>query len=196
MPSLRFLEFLVSLYCGCGGPISKERDVEGELASLARLGIWKYILAGVGIGPFKGQFLVHLFSQHLSSLKLRVECSLIAASVFNAGRGCGQTLAKLAPSCRHMLALHQVDETRKTLNVAKLLTIMTFYFSTGIAIRERIRLSSHPKLFFFTFSLLHWEFALCEMRKACSDRSRALYKSVDEIDAQVAKFDTWNPIWG
>eukprot|EP00973_Karenia_brevis_P014171 1927556-Karenia_brevis.AAC.1 len=80
-----------------------------EIASLESLGIWKYILAGEGIGVFKGQFVLYFLAQHLPSAKLRAECSLILYNVWNAGWGCGVALSKLAPSCRDLLAIHQKD---------------------------------------------------------------------------------------
>jgi hypothetical protein len=45
-----------------------------------------------------------------------------------------------------------------------------------------VRHCQSDKLFFFNFTILHWEYLLCEIRKICDGNVRELYKEDSAID--------------
>ena len=106
----------------------------------------------------------------------------------------GKSLAQMAPKSRSHLAMQQKQETPKTRKASNVLTVLTFFSATGKAIQDLIQNAAHPFLYFFDFSMHHWEFALCDMRKVTSSRARPFYRSQEEVNEQEQKFVAWRPV--
>ena len=100
--------------------------------------------------------------------------------------------------CR-FTGLHRDGEDRVSRKVAKLLTIVSFHSATGKAVRDHIRThivaGNAVSLHFFHFTLLHWEFVLCELRKVCCGQPRAYYRRPDAIAKHVDQFKVWRLVW-
>ena len=186
-----------NLTTGIGRDVDRmtvEMETE-ETGKLRRMGIWDYILEGKNIGPFAGQFVLYHCAIYVPSNSLRAEYMAILEKVWNADWGTSFALAFLVPECEPYLPHRQKDATPQKKKVCKLLTIMTYCSVTGRAIRSMVRQSVNDKLFFFNFTVLHWEFLLCEIRKLCDGSVRALYKDDEAIDRHVCDHGVWWPCW-